>query len=289
MFLPSPNSDLPSYLYIVIVYPHAKINFGLNVVSKRDDGYHNLETVFYPVQWCDVMEILPGPQHSKGIEVHMTGLPVAGKHADNLCVKAYQLLRQNYNVRSVKLYLHKQIPMGAGLGGGSSDAAFFVKKMNELFSLGISDDDMRALLMKIGSDCAFFVEGKPVFAEERGDKFTPIDLSLAGYYVAIVYPGIHVATSTAFANIIPGIPVYNCLDVVTKHPIASWKNLLVNDFEKTVFTAHPEIAVVKRKLYESGAVYASMSGSGSAVYGLFETIPDLQFEDPKIRTFGMSL
>lgn len=253
----------------MIAYPHAKINLGLNVISKRDDGYHNLETVFYPVQWCDVMEVLPGPQHSKGIEVHMSGLPVAGKHADNLCVKAYELLRQNYNVRAVKLYLHKQIPMGAGLGGGSSDAAFFVKKMNELFSLGISNDDIRSMVAQLGADCAFFVDGVPVFAEERGDKFTPIDFSLKGYHIVVVYPGIHVATATAFANIRPVVPEYNCKDVVATHPISSWKNLLRNDFEKTVFKVHPEIEAVKNKMYESGAIYASMSGSGSAVYGLF--------------------
>lgn len=268
----------------MISYPHAKINLGLNVVSKRNDGYHNLETVFYPVQWCDVMEILPGPQHSKGIEVHMSGLPIAGKHSDNLCVKAYELLRQNYSIRAVKLYLHKQIPMGAGLGGGSSDAAFFVKKMNELFSLGISNDDLRALVMKLGADCAFFVDAKPVFAEERGDKFTPIEFSLKGFHIVIVYPGVHVATSTAFANITPGVPEYNCADIVSKHPIANWKDLLVNDFEKTVFKAHPEIETVKNNLYESGAIYASMSGSGSAVYGLFNESPEILAKDSIIQT-----
>jgi 4-diphosphocytidyl-2-C-methyl-D-erythritol kinase len=274
----------------MITYPHAKINLGLNVVSKREDGYHNLETVFYPVQWCDIMELHPGPRHSKGIEVHMSGLRIAGKHADNLCVKAYQLLRHYYSVPAVKLYLHKQVPIGAGLGGGSSDAAFFMKKMNELFSLGISDDDMRALVMKLGSDCAFFIDGKPVYAEERGDKFTPIDFSLEGRYVVIVYPEIHIATSTAFANMTPGIPEYNCADIVKRHPIETWKDLLTNDFEKTVFKVHPEVEALKNKLYDSGAIYASMSGSGSAVYGIFEkSVPDLQFEDLKIRKFEMGL
>lgn len=262
----------------MIAYPHAKINLGLNVVAKRGDGYHNLETVFYPVQWCDVMEILPGPQHSKGIEVHLSGLPVAGKHSDNLCVKAYNLLRANYSVRSVKLYLHKQIPMGAGLGGGSSDAAFFVKKMNELFSLGISGDTQRELVKQLGSDCAFFIDGKPVYAEERGDKFTPVDFSLKGYHVVVIYPGIHVATATAFANIKPENPMFNCMDIVTKHPVNNWKDHLTNDFEKTVFAAHPEIAEVKNELYAAGAIYASMSGSGSAVYGIFEDEPALRVE-----------
>jgi 4-diphosphocytidyl-2-C-methyl-D-erythritol kinase len=258
----------------MIAFPHAKINFGLNVVSKRDDGYHDLETVFYPVQWCDVMEIVPGPQHTRGIETHLSGLPVKGKHSDNLCVKAYELLRKNYSIRSVKLYLHKQIPMGAGLGGGSSDAAFFVKKMNELFSLNISKEEMQDMVREVGSDCAFFIEGKPVYAEERGDKFTPIDFSLRGYYVVIVYPGIHVSTATAFANIIPSAPEFNCRDIVTKYPLNAWRNLLKNDFEKTVFAAHPEIEKVKQKLYDAGAVYASMSGSGSAVYGVFGSKPE---------------
>lgn len=272
----------------MIAFPHAKINLGLNVVSKRDDGYHNLETVFYPVQWCDVMELLPGPQHTRGIETHLSGIPVRGKHADNLCVKAYELLRKNYSVRSVKLYLHKQIPMGAGLGGGSSDAAFFAKKMNVLFSLGISNEQMQTLVREIGADCAFFIEGNPVYAEERGDKFLPINFSLKGYHVAIIYPDVHVSTATAFANIVPSHPEYNCRDIVTQHPISAWKQLLKNDFEQTVFAAHPEIAQVKEKLYEAGAIYASMSGSGSAVYGLFDSQPDsASFEYSNIRIFEL--
>jgi 4-diphosphocytidyl-2-C-methyl-D-erythritol kinase len=274
----------------MIAYPHAKINLGLNVVSKREDGYHNLETVFYPVQWCDVMEIIPGPQHSKGIEVHLSGLPVAGKHADNICVKAYELLRANYPVRSVKLYLDKQIPMGAGLGGGSSDAAFFVKRMNEIFSLGISNDDLRNMVKQLGADCAFFIDGNPVYAEERGDKFTPVSFSLSGYYAAIVYPNVHVSTPTAFANIVPAKPRFNCKDVVTCHPIEKWKDLLTNDFEITVFKVHPEIATLKNQLYDAGAIYASMSGSGSAVYGIFREEPVLtEIERLNYRKFVTAL
>lgn len=260
----------------MICYPHAKINLGLNVVEKRADGYHNLETVFYPVQWCDIMEILPGPKHSKGIEVHMSGLPVAGKHADNLCVKAYELLKKNYPVNAVKLYLHKQIPMGAGLGGGSSDAAFFVKKLNELFLLGITTHEMEEIVRHIGADCAYFIKGQPTYATERGDHFFPLDVSLKGYHIAIVHPGIHVSTATAFANIVPSAPKINCRDVVLHHPVSGWKNFLTNDFEKTVFEIHPEIADVKQKLYDAGAVYAAMSGSGSAVFGLFTDAQQLK-------------
>lgn len=274
----------------MISFPHAKINLGLNVVSKRDDGYHNLETVFYPVQWCDVMEIIPGPDHTKGIEVHMSGLPVSGKHSDNLCVKAYELLRKNYPMQSVKLYLHKQIPMGAGLGGGSSDAAFFVKQVNHLLSLGMTIHEMEEIVRHIGADCAFFIKGHAVYANERGDNFFPVDVSLKGFHVVIVHPGIHVSTATAFANIVPAQPTINCRDAVMKHPVSEWKELLVNDFEKTVFKVHPEIAVVKQKMYDAGAVYASMSGSGSAVYGIFQQAPgEIAFKDPKIQKFYFEL
>lgn len=227
------------------------------------------------MQWCDVMEILPGPEHSHGIEVHNSGIPIAGKHADHLCVKAYELLRKNYPVRSVKLYLHKQIPTGAGLGGGSSDAAFFVKQMNQLFSLGITMHEMEEIVRHIGADCAYFIKGHAAFANERGDNLFPLDFSLKGYHIVIVHPGIHVSTATAFADIVPAKSSVDCREVVLNHPVSEWKNLLVNDFEKTVFAAHPEIAEVKRKMYEAGAIYASMSGSGSAVYGLFTQQPDL--------------
>jgi 4-diphosphocytidyl-2-C-methyl-D-erythritol kinase len=262
----------------MIAYPHAKINLGLNVVSKREDGFHNLETVFYPVQWCDIMEVLPGPKHTKGIEAHMSGLPVAGKHSDNLCVKVYELLRKEYAVRSVKLYLHKQIPMGAGLGGGSSDAAFFVKQMNTLFSLRMTTEEMQDIVRKVGSDCAFFIEGNPVYAEGRGDVFFPVNSSLRGYYVVVIHPGIHVATATAFANIQPKPALHNSKAVVENHPIEEWKELLTNDFEVNVFAAHPEIGALKKKMYNNGALYASMSGSGSAVYGIFREKPvNLEF------------
>lgn len=284
--LESPNSNLPSYICNMIAYPHAKINLGLNVVEKRNDGYHNLETVFYPVQWCDIMEVIPGPNHSKGIEVHMSGLPVAGKHADNLCVKAYELMKNSFPVRSVKLYLHKQIPMGAGLGGGSSDAAFFVKMMNGLFTLKLSSEEMQSLVKKIGADCAFFIEGAPVYAEGRGDEFFPVDVSLKGYHIIVAHPGIHVSTPEAFANIIPAKPEMNCRDVVVKYPVPEWKNILVNDFEKTVFAKYPEIGQLKQQMYDAGAVYASMSGSGSAVYGLFELAPQPHlFENSGIRKY----
>ncbi|HTF03228.1 MAG TPA: 4-(cytidine 5'-diphospho)-2-C-methyl-D-erythritol kinase [Bacteroidia bacterium] len=258
----------------MITFPHAKINLGLNVTEKRSDGYHNLETVFYPVQWCDVMEILPGEDYTSGIEVHASGLPVAGKHADHLCVKAYALLKKNYPVRAVKLFLHKQIPMGAGLGGGSSDAAACVKMINEMFALGISTSDMQELVKQLGADCPFFIEGKPVYATARGDEFEPVRVLLKDHFVYIVHPGIHVSTAEAFSRVVPLKPAMNVKEIVENNPVSEWKNLLQNDFESSVFAIHPAIETVKKKLYEAGALYASMSGSGSAVYGIFEKEPE---------------
>lgn len=257
----------------MIVFPNAKINLGLHVTGKRSDGYHNIETVFYPIRWNDIMEILPGEKHTSGIEVHLSGLPVAGKHGDNLCVKAYQLLKQDFPIHALKLYLHKQIPMGAGLGGGSSDAAAFIKGLNTLFSLGMGSIQMQEYAKQLGADCAFFIDNTPVHAIGKGDEFSNVNVSLKNYFVYVVHPGIHVSTAEAYAHVVPAVPERNITDVLSGD-ISGWKNTLVNDFEKSVFAAHPQIAEVKRIMYESGAVYASMSGSGSAVYGLFEQRPE---------------
>lgn len=256
----------------MILFPKAKINLGLNVTAKRSDGYHNIETVFYAIPWTDIMEIIPGEVHTSGIEVHLTGLPVAGKHGDNLCVKAYHLLKKKFSVPAIKLYLHKQIPMGAGLGGGSSDAASFVVGMNKLCSLGMSSQEMEMLVKELGADCAFFIGGKPVLAVGKGDEFTPINVSLNGYYLLVVHPRIHVSTADAYSNILPAKTAVHIANVIAQD-INVWKDNLVNDFEKSVFQAHDEIATIKMKMYHQGAVYAAMSGSGSAVYGIFKEDP----------------
>ena len=263
----------------MISFPNAKINLGLHVIGKRDDGYHNIETVFYPIGWSDIMEILPGDENTNGIEVHLSGLPVAGKHSDNLCVKAYELIRKDHAIRSVKLYLHKQIPMGAGLGGGSSDAASFLLMMSELFSLNLQRDQLLNYAKRLGADCAFFVDGKTVFACGKGDEFTPTAVVLNNYYIYVVHPGIHVSTADAYSNVVPERSSVN-IEKVLQEPIVKWKNSLVNDFEKSVFDKYPEIRIVKEKMYEAGALYASMSGSGSAVYGIFKNDPG------KLENFG---
>jgi 4-diphosphocytidyl-2-C-methyl-D-erythritol kinase len=256
----------------MIVFPHAKINLGLHVTSKRSDGYHNIETVFYPIAWCDIMEILPGEKHTSGIEVHLSGLPVQGKHADNLCVKAYYLLKNDYPIPALKLYLHKQIPMGAGLGGGSSDAAAFIHAVNELCSLGMSVSEMQNYAKRLGADCAFFIEGNPVHAIGRGDEFTSVNVSLAGHFIYVVHPGIHVSTAEAYANVVPEMPSVGIPGILA-NDVSTWKNKLTNDFERSVFSAHPAIATIKQKMYDAGAIYSCMSGSGSAVFGIFKEEP----------------
>lgn len=256
----------------MILFPNAKINLGLHVTGKRIDGYHNIETVFYPIRWCDIAEIIPGEKHTSGIEVHLSGIPVAGKHADNLCVKAYELLKKDFSLNAVKLYLHKQIPMGAGLGGGSSDAASFIKAMNSLFALGMDSERMQNYAKVLGADCAFFIDNVPVHAIGKGDEFSSVNVSLKDFFIYVVHPGIHVSTAEAYAQVIPSPPKVNLKDVL-REDISEWKKLLVNDFEKSVFAAHPAIADIKQQMYDAGAVYASMSGSGSAVYGLFREKP----------------
>jgi 4-diphosphocytidyl-2-C-methyl-D-erythritol kinase len=256
----------------MICYPKSKINLGLHVVSKRPDGYHNIETVFHSIDWTDIIEIVRGPQHTRGVEVHSSGLPVAGKHSDNLCVKAYNQLAQDYSIDAVKIYLHKQVPMGAGLGGGSADAAAVLKALNELFGLKISTTELEQRAAKLGADCAFFIQGKPVFAESTGTQFSPCKVDLSGYHLYVVHPGIHVGTAEAYSGVIPAKPAESILEILSL-PVETWKDHLHNDFEKSVFARHAEIAAVKRTLYDNGAVYASMSGSGSAVFGIFRQPP----------------
>ncbi len=246
-------------------FPNAKINLGLQLIEKRPDGFHNLESCFYPVQWCDALEIVPAPEN----KFEMSGLPVPGNPDTNLCLKAYNLLQQKHNLPPIYMHLHKVIPMGAGLGGGSSDAAFAIKLLNKLFDLNLTVEEQQNYARQLGSDCAFFIENKPVIAIEKGDVFTETDLSLSGYSCVIVYPGIHITTAEAYSNVTPEKPSCN-IETILKQDITLWKDLLVNDFERSLFPKYPELQALKENLYEAGAVYASMTGSGSAVYGIFK-------------------
>lgn len=254
----------------MIVFPHAKINLGLHVTEKRADGFHNIETVFYPIGWKDVLEILP----SDNFSYQSSGLAVDSDTENNLIVKAYRLLQADYNLPDVSIYLHKIIPMGAGLGGGSADAAFALTILNRIFNLNISTEKLQQYASQLGSDCAFFIESKPVLAKGKGDEFSPINISLSGYYLAVIHPGIHVNTAVAYSRVIPRGTTTSLLEILSL-PVTEWKATLVNDFEPSVFEHFPEIGKIKEQLYDLGANYACMSGSGSSVFGLFKQEPDL--------------
>jgi len=254
----------------MIVFPNAKINIGLNIVSRRTDGYHNLETVFYPVKIFDALEAMPGDH----LSFDASGLGIPGRDEDNLCLKAYQLIGADYSLPPVNIHLHKHIPIGAGLGGGSADAAFFIRLLDQLFDLGLSLDQKLNYARKLGADCAFFIENKPVYAYEKGDRFEPIELDLSSYAIVLVMPPAHVSTSEAYRGVKPFWPARSVKELI-KLPIEEWKSCIRNDFEESIFKNHAIIRGVKAALYESGAVYASMSGSGASVFGIFKQKPDL--------------
>ncbi|MDR3652656.1 MAG: 4-(cytidine 5'-diphospho)-2-C-methyl-D-erythritol kinase [Paludibacter sp.] len=256
----------------MLLYPNAKINIGLNVVEKRADGYHNIETIFYPIGLCDMLEVEQS-ETCTDYSFSSSGIAIDGDPEDNLIVKAYHLLRSGYQFPAVDISLIKQIPFGAGLGGGSSDAAFMLKALNELFELKITPSRLEKLAAKLGADCPVFIKNKAVFATGIGNVFTPIKLSLKGKFLVLVKPDIHVSTPEAYSLVVPEKPDVSLVDLI-QHPISEWKDTIKNDFEKSVFANYPEIEKIKRNLYDMGAIYASMSGSGSSVYGIFETAPE---------------
>ncbi|WP_183562632.1 4-(cytidine 5'-diphospho)-2-C-methyl-D-erythritol kinase [Mucilaginibacter sp. SP1R1] len=264
----------------MILFPNAKINIGLNITERRPDGYHNLETIFYPINIKDALEMVVSDQ----LSFHSSGLDIPGREEDNLCIKGYHLLKKDYDLPPVSIHLQKNIPIGAGLGGGSSDAAFFIKLMNQQFKLGLSVDDMTGYARKLGADCAFFIESKPVFAFEKGDEFESIKLDLSNYKIALVMPDVHISTAEAFGGVKPA-PVKDSLLELIAEPITEWRKQIKNDFETSVFKNHVEIRGVKAALYEAGAIYASMSGSGASVFGIFEQTPDLGFLETENQVF----
>ncbi len=254
----------------MIRFPIAKINLGLYVTEKRPDGYHNLETVFFPVAGMkDVLEAVPAKGQFP--EMHLSGLPVSGNREDNLVWKAYDLLRRKFpeKIPALDWHLHKAIPMGAGLGGGSSDGAQALLLLDDLCGLKIPEKELLELALALGSDCPFFIYGKPCFARGRGEKMEPLNLSLAGYRIEIFPAKIHVSTGKAFGMMQPRPAPFD-LRQLPEIPVSEWKNTIGNDFEAPVFALHPELAEKKKSLYEQGAVYAQMSGSGSALFGIFE-------------------
>lgn len=259
----------------MITFPNCKINLGLNIVARRSDGYHNLETVFYPVnELYDALEITPVDDATTGdCFLYQHGTALDCEPEKNLVVKAYRLLQAHHNnLPSIKIHLLKHIPSGAGLGGGSADAAFMLRLLNDLFELQLGIDELERLATQLGADCPFFIQNRPTFATGIGEVFTPINLSLKGYQIIIVKPNVFISTREAFAHIHPQKPAW-CITDILQAPIKEWRHHLVNDFEASIFPQHPKIASLKELLYENGAEYASMSGSGSSVFGIFN--PDV--------------
>ena len=265
----------------MITFPIAKINLGLNVVERRPDGYHNLETVFFPVQLKDALEVqvmdeaFPSPYDC---DLKVTNIDIEGDEQRNLVVRAYNLLKQDFpQMPRVHAHLYKAIPTQAGMGGGSSDCAAMLLLLNDMFSLGLTQQQLIDYAAKLGADCPIFILNRPAYAEGIGERLQTIDLSLKGYFLAVVRPNIPVPTKEAFSRIVPHKPAKNCLEVV-RQPIETWREELVNDFEESVFALHPEIGAVKQRLYKLGAAYAAMSGSGSALFGIFKEKPPLESE-----------
>lgn len=252
----------------MIIFPNAKINLGLHVLRKRNDGYHDIHTCMYPIPLKEGLEMIP----AKSFGFTHSGIPIPGTSDHNLIVKAYQLLLADFpKLTPVAAHLHKSIPIGAGLGGGSADAAFALKLLNTLFSLNLKPKQLEDYASQLGSDCPFFIQNKPQMAEGRGEKLETLDLDLAGNWLFLVHPGIHIGTKEAYHGIQPKEREMGLKAILNDQ--SSWKSNLVNDFEKGIFNSYPEIADIKSKLYEAGAWYAAMSGSGSAVFGLFMDTP----------------
>jgi 4-diphosphocytidyl-2-C-methyl-D-erythritol kinase len=258
----------------MLIFPRAKINLGLIVSGKRPDGYHDIETVFYQLNFCDALEIVKGGANTDSDVLTVTGIDIHCRNNDNLVLKAVNILRENYHFPFLRIHLHKVIPSGAGLGGGSSDAAGTLNILNRLFDFSIDAKELKSYALTIGSDCPFFIDGKPALATGRGEIFKPVENVLQGLKIILLNPGIHIDTREAYEECLPSAG-WTHLDNILSRPLNDWKELMRNDFEKSVFAKYPLIEYVKQKLYESGALFSSMSGSGSSVYGIFRDEPSL--------------
>ena len=258
----------------MVSFPPCKINLGLHVVAKRPDGFHDIETCFYPVPWTDILEVVPAKQFL----FTTSGDRVPGPSADNLCVRAWELMEKNFQTGPVAMHLHKLLPLGAGLGGGSSNAAYVLKSLNTIFDLGIDGQQLKELAGRLGSDCAFFIEDLPQIGTGKGDVLAPAALSLKGSYLVIVKPAPHISTAEAYAGVKPARPARSIREVVENHPVEQWRGLLKNDFESDLFRKFPIVETLQQRLYAHGASYAQMSGSGSAVFGIFNKEIDLSTE-----------
>lgn len=249
----------------MIVYPNAKINLGLNILRKREDGYHDISSVFYPVKDCvDILEIVK----SDNFEFTKSGIEIP--NGENICEKAWKLFHIDFEIGNVKIHLHKQIAIGAGLGGGSADASFTLKALNEIFELKLTNKELEKYALQLGADCPFFIDNTPKLVEGIGEKMINIDLDLSEYNIRLINPGIHVSTKEAYSDLVPKTPVLS-VEKIIEFPIIEWKGKLKNDFETSGFLKYPSLEKIKEELYTDGAIYASMSGSGSVIYGVFSS------------------
>ena len=255
----------------MVTFPNAKINIGLSITKKRPDGFHNLESCFYPVGWCDVLEILP----AKKLSFRSTGIPIPGKPETNLCLKAYHLIKQDFNISPVMIHLHKIVPIGAGLGGGSADCAFTIKTLNDIFELHLTIEQMENYARKLGSDCAFFIQNRPKYCVGKGDEFSEITLDLSSKSIVLVNPNIHISTAEAYSGVKPMKAKINLREIL-QNPVNQWINVVKNDFENHLLSKYPTISIIKEQLYSQGAAYASMTGSGSTVFGIFDNEIELK-------------
>jgi 4-diphosphocytidyl-2-C-methyl-D-erythritol kinase len=251
-------------------FPNAKINIGLQIIQKRPDGFHDIASCFYPVGWADALEVI----EAEAFSFSSSGIDIPGDAAKNLCVKAYDLLKADFALPPVAMHLLKNVPIGAGMGGGSADAAFTLKLLNDKFQLKISISDLENYARQLGSDCAFFVQNKPMYCFDKGDQFTDIEINIKGKYVVLVYPNLHISTAEAYSGVKPQQPKTDLIEAL-KLPLSDWKNYVVNDFEIGLFEKYPVLLQIKNQLYEQGAAYASMTGSGSTLFGIFESEPQL--------------
>jgi 4-diphosphocytidyl-2-C-methyl-D-erythritol kinase len=256
----------------MITFPNAKINIGLHILRKRNDNFHDLETLFYPVQWTDALEIV----ESEKLEFSTSGIEIPNDPKENLCMRAYHLLKKDFDLPPVHIHLHKVIPTGAGLGGGSADASFTLKMLNEIFNLGIKNEILEKYAAQLGSDCPFFIQNKPQIGTGRGEILESFEVNLKGREIVLIYPNLNISTKEAYAKIKPKERNFLIKDTFKKE-IQTWKNELENDFESALFPDYPLLAEIKNELYAKGAIFAGMSGSGSTMFGIFDKVPSFSF------------
>ncbi len=265
----------------MVVFSNAKINIGLNVMERRDDGFHNIETCYYPIPYTDILEIVP----SDKVSFSSSGIPVPGEEGQNLCLLAYEQINKAHSLPPVSIHLHKMVPVGAGLGGGSANAAHCLKLLNQMFVLGITDSELERIAAQIGSDCPFFIRSQPLIGLGKGNRFETAEVDLSGHHLVIVTPPIQIPASWAYSKVDPKPRSYRLRANLAKNDVHEWKNLIFNDFEPAVFLAHPTIRSLKVKLYEHGAEFCLLSGSGSSVFGVFKSRVDLDYLDDGLRVW----